>query len=607
MRALAPLLALLLATSAAAMPPRRAAVLQPAQQPVLDLDFTHMTTFDPRIFFNRTSPLIDYNCANPPTLVTRANDVPDWGVCDPKTGTNLGLGIWMPVTISNRWSSDLTQTSYWIKTNTTAALNATSASGVANAASQVSATADGGTICTVVIGGQFQRVFSAFVRRSGGTGAVYISGDQGNSWTPIDGALNNTTYTRVPAGGLYSTSPTPSICFKLAKNGDAIHVDLVNAAVDSNEHYSEPSPPVATTSGANTQRADDRAWLDLSKVPNFDPRSFTTVIKFMPPVWAMPGGPEVSARRTFLQVDDGTAFNGWFGNMQADAYPPSVGCDPVLTPGAIPNCHDYNYGHIVDNSALADGKVRCVNNTTTNITTSYVPPRQGLYGVVAHTNLDNGFDSITCNNGAPPEILANGYFMTAGDNPVLSFSGPVPVASLPMRRLVFGSAPVEAISITGSITAGDVLSVTTTWSDPPGTPQTATATYTTVGGDTTATALAALAAAITAAPAYSSAGFSASIRAGQINVAHPMKVMANWVTSVTGAKTENLLSFQTSAFACNCYILRVQVYSPALSPGQLTTALMNTTPGVPFPTHVALQRGGVAVYRSGAQIPCNRC
>src|SRR4029077_18474316 len=330
----------------------------------------------------------------------------------------------------------------------------------------VSATADGGTICTVVIGGQFQRGISAFVRRAGGTGAVSMSTAQGKTWTPIDGALNNTAYTRVPAGGLYSISPTPSICFKLAKNGDAIHVDLVNAAVDSNKNYSEPSPPVATASGANTQRADDRAWVDLSKVANFNPRSFTTVIKFMPLVWAMPGGPDVSARRNFLQVDDGTGFNGWFGNMQADGYPPSVGCDPALTPGAIPNCPDYNYGHVVDNSPFADGKVRCVNSTT-NLT-AYVPPRQGLYGVAANSYLENNFDSITCNNGAPPEILGNGYYMTGGDNPVLSFPTAVPVGSSPVKRLVLGSAPIEAISISGSITVGDGLNVTTTWSDPPG-------------------------------------------------------------------------------------------------------------------------------------------
>ena len=573
---------------------------------VLNLDFTR--NIDPRVNFRRAGPSADWVCA-PPRLANYATNAPTWPVCDPVTGANRGIGLWGQSQVATRWSSDLTN-SYWIKTNINPLL-ITGVDGTANSASRISATAADATVCnSVPINATYQKIASAYVRRSSGTGPVWMSSDSGTTWVEITNQINSIAWHRVPSGGLYQRVANAAICFKLSTSGDAIDVDRVNLAMEVNANkYTEPSPPLVNTGSGNTFRFADLAWMDLTQVPGFDSDSFSVIIKVRLPVYIYPW-PAGNARRGFMQIDDGAGTNSLMFNYQADVVAPGLNCNPNPALPATIWCATLDVDKWINNS-YSSGSAVSVRCSYPGGGIIYVPPLGDTNGVIAYSYKSGAFVAITCNNGGPPQVLSDGSFYPGGNvqRPVIGILSPTKPTGT-FKRMVLGSAPAESHGLSGSVTVGDVLTDVVTWESPPGTPNTATATYTFVGGDTLATGLANLVNAINSNTSFSSQGISVSIGVdGQIWPKHPLNIFPTWTFSVTGAKTEiainnNVTGISGPGFS---YIYSVQVFSPAVAPYALASLIPLSFPDTVSPSAIALQKGGHALYRTNSAIGCNRC
>lgn len=146
------------------------------------------------------------------------------------------------------WNRDLNN-AVWVKTNVTAVRNIPGTNGEANAASQVTATAAGGTILQTITEASKPFFTTAFVRRITGSGTVEMTMDN-VTWTPL---TFTGSWSRVQIPG--QTLANPIVGFRFATSGDAIGVDLVQ--VEDNTY---PSEPYATTGGityGNTDRVSD--------------------------------------------------------------------------------------------------------------------------------------------------------------------------------------------------------------------------------------------------------------------------------------------------------------------------------------------------------------
>ena len=73
----------------------------------------------------------------------------------------------------------------WSGTNVTRAKNAVGADGVASGATTLTATAASGTVLQALSHASQSRVFSAYVRRVTGTGAIQMTTNGGTNWTTV--------------------------------------------------------------------------------------------------------------------------------------------------------------------------------------------------------------------------------------------------------------------------------------------------------------------------------------------------------------------------------------------------------------------------------------
>lgn len=115
---------------------------------------------------------------------------------------------------------DMTDAS-WAAVNVTAAKNATGIDGVANSASTLTCTSNGGTILQTLTAAASSRTYSAWIRRKTGTGAVSLT--QGATTSDISGSINSTTYTQVSL-----TASVLNVAFGItfATSGDEIEIDF---------------------------------------------------------------------------------------------------------------------------------------------------------------------------------------------------------------------------------------------------------------------------------------------------------------------------------------------------------------------------------------------
>ena len=150
------------------------------------------------------------------------------------SGTNLALH-----------SRDLSNV-IWVKTSITAAKNAVGADGTVSGATRLTATAASGTVLQALVNVSQSRVFSAYIRRVSGTGAIQLTTNGGTNW---DTVTISSLYTQV-----FCTAQTilnGSVGIRMAVSGDVIEVDFTQGEVGP-----VATSPIATTTAAVTRNGD---------------------------------------------------------------------------------------------------------------------------------------------------------------------------------------------------------------------------------------------------------------------------------------------------------------------------------------------------------------
>lgn len=122
------------------------------------------------------------------------------------------------------WNRDFTQTA-WVKTNVTAAKTQAGADGAANAASLLTATANGGTALQSTTSASANRVAVPFVKRIAGSGTVEFTFD-GTNFIDITASIGTGAYAKCLVTAAAVTNP--NFGFRLGTSGDAIAVDFCN-------------------------------------------------------------------------------------------------------------------------------------------------------------------------------------------------------------------------------------------------------------------------------------------------------------------------------------------------------------------------------------------
>jgi hypothetical protein len=142
-------------------------------------------------------------------------------------------------------SRDLTN-AVWSGTTVTTAKNAVGADGVASGATRITATAASGTVLQALSHASQSRVFSAYIRRVTGTGAIQLTTNGGTNWTTV---TISSLYTQVACAA--QTVASGTIGIRMAVSGDVIEVDFTQGEVGP-----VATSPMATTTGSITRNAD---------------------------------------------------------------------------------------------------------------------------------------------------------------------------------------------------------------------------------------------------------------------------------------------------------------------------------------------------------------
>jgi hypothetical protein len=180
------------------------------------------------------SSATDYQAVAQPTTTTPLRPAP----------TCNGLLIEEARTNRLLWCRDATDAA-WGKTDITAAKDQTGIDGVANAASSLTATADGGTCIQTITLASGSRTGSVYLKRLTGTGTVQVSLD-GSTWSTVD--LSTDEWRRIVLSG---TVTNPVVGIKLAVSGDAVAMDFGQV-----EDGAFATSPVLTTGASATRSAD---------------------------------------------------------------------------------------------------------------------------------------------------------------------------------------------------------------------------------------------------------------------------------------------------------------------------------------------------------------
>ena len=164
----------------------------------------------------------------------------------PLTANPTSNGLLIEESRTNRilWNRDATQAN-WVKTDVTAAKDQTGIDGVANAASSLTATADGGTCIQTITLASGSRTGSVYLKRITGTGTVQVSLD-GSTWSTVD--LSSTEWRRIVLSG---TVTNPTVGIKIATNGDAVAMDYAQV-----EDGAFATTPILTTTATVTRSGD---------------------------------------------------------------------------------------------------------------------------------------------------------------------------------------------------------------------------------------------------------------------------------------------------------------------------------------------------------------
>lgn len=175
--------------------------------------------------------------------------------------TNKGHFDYMSGTNSVLWNRDLTN-AVWVASGITATHNQVGADGASNAASLLTATANGGTIKQAFTIASNAFVMSLDIKRVTGTGTIQISLDGGTTIKDITAGLS-ASYSQQYTAQSSLTNPTVTII--MGTSGDQITVDLVQMCVPTVSGMTTPTQQrYATTSATviNSQSRPNAATAD---------------------------------------------------------------------------------------------------------------------------------------------------------------------------------------------------------------------------------------------------------------------------------------------------------------------------------------------------------
>jgi hypothetical protein len=143
-------------------------------------------------------------------------------------------------------SRDLSVSGNWTASGVTAVKNAVGADGTASGATTLTATAASGTITQALSHASQSRIFSAFIRRVSGSGAIQLTTNGGTNW---DTVTVTTAYTQLASVARTVASGTVGI--RMIASGDVIEVDYTQGEVGP-----VATSPIPTTTASATRNAD---------------------------------------------------------------------------------------------------------------------------------------------------------------------------------------------------------------------------------------------------------------------------------------------------------------------------------------------------------------
>lgn len=193
------------------------------------------------------------------------------------TGTPSGLLIEETCINYALWCRDLTNV-VWTKTDINAALDQTGLDGVANSASSLTATGNGGTCLQPATTASANTCFSVYLKRIIGAGTVELTINGGSTWTPVTLSTEVWRQKYVSA-----TLANPIFGIRLGTSGDAVAIDF--SQLKRGSFY--PSTPVYTTSSTVTRNGDSLVF--PTTIFNQDSCSFIVSFKRNATIPANPG------------------------------------------------------------------------------------------------------------------------------------------------------------------------------------------------------------------------------------------------------------------------------------------------------------------------------
>lgn len=242
--------------------------------PYIDLDFTRFGV-DSRVTFTRSTTRT--YCSGLRALATAA--INEWPLeYDFDTGALLGRGVFVLSSNQCLCSDGLTN-AVWVKTNGTAAKDQTDLFGTANGASSFTATGANATVLQTITSTSTLRLYSVYLKRLSGTGAVLITLDGGTTWTAVTLTSNYKRFL------VTQTLANPTIGVKLATSGDSVAIAGNQLEGDPGGGFASPYIP---TAGSVVSRAADVASITTANL-RFDSTKGGAMLSYVLPYSARSG------------------------------------------------------------------------------------------------------------------------------------------------------------------------------------------------------------------------------------------------------------------------------------------------------------------------------
>lgn len=258
----------------------------------LTLSFLN-NVLDSKITFARASTATYFDSAG--LVKSAADNVPRFDY-DPATLTLRGLLVEETRTNLLNWSQTFATSggtqNNWVDSASLQRVSATRTSpdGTGNALEIKANAADRTIISSAAAGSSAQRVFSIFVKRVTGTGAIQYTLDNGTTWTTQAITASWVRYT------FDATTANQQVGIRIRTNGDAIQIWGAQL-----EAGACPSSYIPTTSASAQRQADVATVTTLS--PWYNATEGTLYSEFVQPC------PDAGNNRGLTALDDGTNNN----------------------------------------------------------------------------------------------------------------------------------------------------------------------------------------------------------------------------------------------------------------------------------------------------------